>query len=137
MDWIDNADSYICPQCKYETNNPNKFPGHCCPKCGFRPDKFEGAKNDDGKLKLSKVPPEIIDAIAAVRDFGAQKYGAAENWRAISPDRWHEALLRHVRAMWEDPRHIDEESGLPTLWHVATNVAFLCACMEGENKDGN
>lgn len=33
--WIDNADSYICSECRYETDNPNKNP--CgpgrCPKC--------------------------------------------------------------------------------------------------------
>ena len=33
--WIDNADSYICSECRYETNNPNKNP--CgpgrCPRC--------------------------------------------------------------------------------------------------------
>ncbi len=33
-DWIDNADSYICPICRFECNNPNKFYGKC-PKCGF------------------------------------------------------------------------------------------------------
>lgn len=86
-----------------------------------------GAKDDHNKLKLSRVPPEVIDAIAKVRDFGCLKYGDAENWKSISPDRWHEALLRHVVAMWNDPWHIDEESGLPSLWHVATNAAFLCA----------
>ena len=32
--WIDNADSYICPLCGYETNNPNRFHGKC-PICGF------------------------------------------------------------------------------------------------------
>ena len=32
--WIDNADSYICPVCRYEVNNPNKFHGKC-PRCGF------------------------------------------------------------------------------------------------------
>lgn len=97
--------------------------------------KQEGAKHDDGKLKYSYVPPEIIDAIAIVRDFGNKKYSDPDNWRSISPDRWHEALLRHVREIWNDPRHIDEESGLPTLWHVATNVAFLCACLQGELAD--
>lgn len=96
---------------------------------------FEGAKDDGGKLKLSRVPPDIIDAIAAVREFGFRKYGKAENWRSISPDRWHEALLRHVRAMWEDSWHIDEESGLPTLWHVATNVAFLCAWVDNTQHE--
>lgn len=94
--------------------------------------KLEGAKHDTGKLKLSTVPPEVIESIAAVRRYGYEKYGAAENWRSISPDRWHEALLRHVLAMWEDPFATDEESGLPVLWHVATNAAFLCACMKKE-----
>lgn len=95
---------------------------------------LEGVKDDGGKLKLSKVPPNIIDAIATVRAYGERKYKDAENWRSISPERWHEALLRHVREMWEDPWHVDEESGLPTLWHVATNAAFLCACMERSNS---
>ena len=32
--WIDNADSYICPICGFETDNPNRF--DCkCPICGF------------------------------------------------------------------------------------------------------
>lgn len=36
--WIDNADSYICPVCGFETNNPNRF--NCrCPKCGFMDEK--------------------------------------------------------------------------------------------------
>lgn len=98
---------------------------------------FEGAKYDDGKLKLSTVPPEVIDAIATVRAYGLQKYKEAENWKSISPDRWHEALLRHVREVWNDPYHIDDESGLPSLWHIATNVAFLCACMRKENENEN
>lgn len=32
--WIDNADSYICPRCGFETDNPNRH-GKRCPKCGF------------------------------------------------------------------------------------------------------
>lgn len=32
--WIDNADSYVCPVCRFETDNPNKFHERC-PKCGF------------------------------------------------------------------------------------------------------
>lgn len=32
--WIDNADSYICPICGFETNSPNRH--NCkCPICGF------------------------------------------------------------------------------------------------------
>ena len=40
MDWIDNADSYKCPVCGYECDNPNRYNGQC-PKCGFVPDKEE------------------------------------------------------------------------------------------------
>lgn len=93
-----------------------------------------GAKYDEDKLKLSLVPPEIIDAIAEIRRHGMKKYKESENWRSISPDRWHEALLRHTREIWNDPCHIDEDSGLPSLWHLATNVAFLCACLEEDLK---
>lgn len=34
--WIDNADGYICSECGYETNNPNKevYGAWRCPKCG-------------------------------------------------------------------------------------------------------
>lgn len=88
---------------------------------------IEGTKDDNGKLKLSRVPPELIEAVARVRDFGDRKYTDPENWKHIAQERWHEALLRHVLAIWNDPMHIDEESGLPSLWHVACNAAFLCA----------
>ena len=93
---------------------------------------IEGTKNDNGKLKLSRVPPELIEAVAKVRDFGDRKYTDPENWKRIAPERWHEALLRHVLAIWNDPMHIDEESGLPSLWHVACNAAFLCSALKDD-----
>lgn len=34
--WIDNADSWICPICGFETNNPNKLADVKCPSCGFQ-----------------------------------------------------------------------------------------------------
>lgn len=40
-DWYDNADSYLCPDCGYETSNPLR--SSCiakCPRCGFVPDKY-------------------------------------------------------------------------------------------------
>ena len=59
---------------------------------------IEGTKDDNRKLKLSRVPPELIEAVARVRDFGDRKYTDPENWKHIAPERWHEALLRHVLA---------------------------------------
>ena len=40
---------------------------------------IEGTKDDNGKLKLSSVPPELIEAVARVRDFGDRKYTDPEN----------------------------------------------------------
>lgn len=93
-------------------------------------EKIKGAKYDNEKPRHSLVPVEAIEAIMATREYGFAKYAEAEDWRSIEPERWHEALLRHVLAIWEDPTHIDEESGLPSLWHVMTNGAFLCACLK-------
>ena len=96
-----------------------------------KPAKLPGAKNDDGKLPLSTVPPAAIRAIAEIRRYGNQKYADPQNWRRVDPKKFHEAMLRHVLACWEDPGAVDPESGLPHLWHLMCNGAFLCAFLEG------
>lgn len=45
MHWIDNADSYICPICGFETGNPNRFEGCRCPVCGFQDEKDRRASD--------------------------------------------------------------------------------------------
>lgn len=84
------------------------------------------AKADNGKLKLTLVPSEIIRDIAAVRMYGNDKYGDPENWRTVEPERYRDAMYRHLLAYVDNPFSVDEESGLPHLWHLACNVAFLC-----------
>lgn len=37
--WIDNADSYLCPNCGLEVNSPAKTDGKC-PKCGFQDPRY-------------------------------------------------------------------------------------------------
>ena len=96
-----------------------------------KPAKLPGAKDDDGKLQLSAVPPEAIVAIAKIREYGNKKYAYPEDWRRVPPEKFHEALLRHCLACWEDPYAVDPESGLPHLWHLMCNGAFLCAKMKG------
>ena len=91
------------------------------------PPKLPGAKSDEGKLDLTMVPPEIILAVAEIRRYGNQKYADPQNWRAVPPEKIHKALIRHAVAMWEDPWALDPESGMPHLWHLACNAAFLCA----------
>lgn len=99
-------------------------------------DKLKGAKHDTGKPRPSLVPVEAIEAIMRTREYGMRKYGDAEDWRSIDAERWHDALLRHVLAMWENPIAIDFESGLPALWHVITNAAFLCAALQEDCEAG-
>lgn len=84
------------------------------------------AKADAGKPRLTLVPRQIIWDIAAVRSYGNQKYGDPENWRQVEPERYRDALMRHLMAYLDDPKSVDEESGLPHLWHLACNAAFLC-----------
>lgn len=83
-------------------------------------------KYDCGKPHLSYVPSAVIWAIAYIREYGNAKYNSPYNWQSVESDRYVEALLRHVELFRENPLGYDEESGLPHLWHVACNVAFLC-----------
>lgn len=92
------------------------------------------AKADAGKLRLTLVPRGIIRAIARVRMFGQNKYpdGGEDNWKRVEIERYRDAAFRHFLAYLDNPQGFDEESGLPILWHVATNIAFL---IELENMD--
>lgn len=104
-----------------------------CEACGGCEDCGNGeaggdqrAKEDSGKLRLELVPREIIRNIAAVREYGTRKYKDPENWRRVEEERFRNAAFRHFLAFLDEPEGADEESGLPHLWHLACNIAFLC-----------
>jgi hypothetical protein len=88
-------------------------------------------KADAGKLRPSLFPWRAINPVLRVLEFGAKKY-AAHGWSGVAADRYVEALLRHVvewqtRSREEGLLCLDEESGLPTLAHIACNALFLLA----------
>lgn len=83
-------------------------------------------KADNGKPRVSLVPTEIIRNVAIIREYGLKKYGEKESWKSVEPERYRDAMYRHLLAYIDDPHGVDEESGLPHLWHLACNVAFLC-----------
>lgn len=91
----------------------------------------QSAKTDAGKIRPTLVPPALIEAVAAVREYGCSKYHDPDNWRRVEPQRYREALYRHWLAYLKNPEACDPESGLPHLWHLACNAAFLIE-MEGE-----
>lgn len=94
----------------------------------------QGAKADAGKVQLTLCPPEIIKAIARVRMFGTIKYGDRDNWQMVEAQRYRDAAYRHWLAYLADPCGVDDESGLPHLWHLACNVAFLIELREGDHN---
>lgn len=86
------------------------------------------AKADAGKPRVSLVPSEIIYNIARIREYGNKKYpeGGKDNWKRVEVERYRDAAYRHILAYIDDPHGVDDESGLPHLWHLACNIAFLC-----------
>jgi hypothetical protein len=114
----------VCPErdCKY-------IPRITCPEhIALREDYGDGsqqAESDAGKPQLSLVPLAMMEPIARVREYGCKKYGDPENWKQVSPERYRDALLRHLYAYMEDPKSVDEESGLKHFDHALCNMAFL------------
>lgn len=83
------------------------------------------AKADAGKPRPTLAPVKAIWAITAIREYGCKKYHDPDNWRKVDPQRYRDALYRHLLAYLEDPYGVDEESKLPHLWHLLCNAAFL------------
>ncbi len=88
-----------------------------------------GVKYDSGKTMMELLPPEGIFGVAEVLTHGAKKY-AARNWElGMDWSRPFGGCLRHLWKWWRGER-LDPDSGLPHLWHAATNVFFLIAYEE-------
>jgi len=133
-----------CEHCKYEHLSLLVYP---CDSYSNENDKFEPkdirpapnnqtAKADAGKPQLTLVPRKIIWAIAKVRMYGVNvKYPETgrDGWKMIDKERIQDAMFRHMLKYLENPEAVDEDSGLPHLWHLATNCAFLCE-MEQDSK---
>lgn len=84
----------------------------------------DGVKFDSGKRRVDLVPTEAINALADILTAGAVKYGE-HNWRyGMDWSRVYGAAQRHLLAFWGGD-DIDDESGMPHLWHALTNIAFL------------
>lgn len=85
----------------------------------------QNAKRDDGKIRITLAPTEILEAVAVTRMYGDMKYGNSDNWKTVSVERYRDALCRHLIAYLREPYGRDLESNLPHLYHMATNIDFL------------
>lgn len=76
------------------------------------------------KPRLELVPFDVIEEIAQVLTFGAEKYDA-NNWcRGARWGRYFAALLRHLFAWWRG-EDLDPETGLGHLAHAGCCLVFL------------
>lgn len=90
------------------------------------------AKADAGKIRPTLVPTAGIRAVAEVREYGVRKYKDPDNYKRVEVERYRDAAFRHFLAYLDDPRSVDDESGLPHLWHCTCNLMFLCELEEQE-----
>lgn len=97
----------------------------------------QDAKTDMGKEDMTLVPTGIIHAIAKVRMFGTKKYKDPDNWKQVEIERYRAAAFRHFIAYIEKHDRLDYESGLPHLWHLACNIAFLIELEGGGSEDAS
>jgi len=94
-----------------------------------------GAKSDEGKLRMSLVPPSLIEAVARIRGYGVDKYGDPDNWKTVEAWRYKDALMRHLCEYLRDPNSVDAESGFLHIDHIACNVSFLIEFQKMEVQD--
>ena len=92
---------------------------------------MDEAKHDNGKPRPTLVPPSLVMAVTQIREYGCQKYKNPDNWKKVEPQRYLDALYRHFLA-YLSGEHNDQESGLPHLWHMACNIAFLIELDKGD-----
>lgn len=96
---------------------------------------MSGTKHDQGKPRISLLPPLALIEVAKVSTFGAQKYGD-HNWlNGLNWSRLADAAGRHKLCYLSGER-VDSESGLSHIAHVAWNeLALLEYELRGLGKD--
>lgn len=84
----------------------------------------EGRKDDGGKAPWHLLPPDALNEIVLVLEFGARKYGE-RNWeRGMKWSRPFSALMRHMWAWWRG-EDFDPETGMSHLAHAGCCILFL------------
>lgn len=94
-----------------------------CNDCGVVvPNKTpipKAAKHDTGKPTFDLIPWLPLQELGKLYEFGANKY-ARNNWKkGMRWSRCYNALLRHLKAWWEDGETNDPETGCHHLSSVA------------------
>lgn len=100
---------------------------------------MKAKKYDIGKTRWDKVPFDILEGLAKVTTYGANKYKENPdilNWKKVEDgyNRYFSALMRHLIADRKG-EYLDKESGLPHMSHAMFNVVCLAYFSEKNNGD--
>lgn len=86
----------------------------------------EGMKFDSEKPRAGLVLGGFAEAlleVSKVGTFGAKKY-APNNWKLVDPERYVDAMFRHL-FQWMGPNRNDSETGISHLAHAAWNALAI------------
>lgn len=79
-------------------------------------------KDTKGKVRLNLLPPNALEKVARIREFGVNKYGNEWGWlQAVSSEEFIEATKRHLLEI-DKGFLIDPESHELHLTHAATSL---------------
>ena len=92
-------------------------------------------KSDNGKPKPTLCPAKIITAVARIRECRIKKYGDSDSWKDVEPQRHMDTASGRFVVYIKDPLGVDEDSGLPHLWHLVCNTAFLYKLEDRSSND--
>lgn len=118
--------------CKIQRQGDENFCSTCARRWGVDENApcvqlAPATKDDTGKAPYDLIAPEMLDALAAVLDFGARKY-EPRNWeKGMRWGRCFAALMRHLWSWWSGKGDNDPETGMSHLWHAACCLMFLIA----------
>lgn len=90
-------------------------------------------KTAAGKVPMDLIPLSALQGVARVFGYGAKKY-ERDNWKLASdedaPRRYKAAIQRHLIGMEHDDNAVDEESGLPHVYHLGCSVVMLMGLLQ-------
>lgn len=92
-------------------------------------------KQTSDKCRYHYLIDEFIEEMAAVREFGAQKYAPWDWMLGRDWSDYIDAMRRHITS-FNQGEDLDPDSGLHHMAHVAVNSMFLFYfCNTGQGTD--
>lgn len=120
----------ICKKCNFISNFKDddivQYSCHNCNEINILERKFDqSVKSDEGKIDYTLLSIPALKELAKVRMFGVKKYGDRDSWRKVEPERFKQAMLRHMFDYLEGKSINEEDGGVRVLAQVLCNGMFL------------